>query len=111
MMHKTLREASRDGDFTKVVEILETNPECVNAADLFGETALHESIYNGHTEIAMHLLEHGADPLFCRSDGNSPLHIAANKGQYYVAQKLLKNQSVRNRINKKNSLGNTALHA
>eukprot|EP01083_Nonionella_stella_P089986 251363_1 len=106
-----LVRAARDGNFAQIVEIVEANPECVDHADIFGETALHESIYHGHDEIAMYLLDCGASPCLCRKDSSSPLHIAANKGRYHVAKALLKNESVRNTINKKDSLGNTALHA
>ena len=107
----TLVRAARDGDFAKVAEIVEQHPDYVDAADLFGETPLLESIYNGHVEIALFLLEHGANPCLCRGDGTSPLHIAANKGRYHIAMTLLKNEKVRNQINKKDSLGNTPLHA
>eukprot|EP01084_Bolivina_argentea_P163365 284214_1 len=106
----SLVTAAREGDFEKVVHILTTNPDCIDMADIYGETALHESIYNGHDEISIYLLKHGASPILCRNDGDSPLHISANRGRYHVAKTLLEYESVRNTINKKGCLGNTALH-
>lgn len=109
----SLIQASRDGNLQEVILFIEKNGnKSIDNANIFGETALLESIFYGHENIAEYLLENGANATFGRPDGNRPLHLASNKGRYKTANLLLTKYAkrVKPTINAKNSVGNTALH-
>ncbi|TPP65845.1 Serine/threonine-protein phosphatase 6 regulatory ankyrin repeat subunit A [Fasciola gigantica] len=53
----------------------------VNTADVYGRTALHRAIANGHVECAKLLLSHGCDPFARDFRGRHALHMAATGGR------------------------------
>ncbi|KAL5491444.1 hypothetical protein EMCRGX_G016730 [Ephydatia muelleri] len=52
----------------------------IKARDKYGQTALHISSKNGHTDTMVALLERGADINARDKYGQTALHISTNKG-------------------------------
>lgn len=84
-------EASETGDFDKVKTLLEENPQLLNISDNSGYTPLHNAAYNGHLNIAEHLITLGANVSAASGSGSTPLHGAAFYGHPEIAQLLLNN--------------------
>lgn len=57
--------------------------------DKGGSTPLHWASYSSSTEIAMYLLNYGANINKKDKNGNTPLHLAVIKNSYKMVQKLL----------------------
>jgi ankyrin repeat protein len=53
----------------------------VNEPDSAGETPLHYASIRGHSEVAVILISHGADPNIKSDRGVTPLHDAAKHGK------------------------------
>ena len=53
------------------------NPDCINATDSYGRTALSWAAQRGMVETVESLLRFGADPNLCTLRGHSPLMYAA----------------------------------
>ena len=49
----------------------------VNAKDRWGFTPLHEAAHKGRTQLCSLLILHGADPLICNQNGETPLELAS----------------------------------
>ncbi|MXW53348.1 hypothetical protein F4X33_04220 [Candidatus Poribacteria bacterium] len=84
-----LEVAILDQDTRKVEELLVqgTNPNEHNGR---GNTALHEAVREGHTQIVELLLGHGANTdIGDLWNGDTPLHLAAAEGQRQIAEVLL----------------------
>ncbi|WP_353281815.1 ankyrin repeat domain-containing protein [Wolbachia endosymbiont (group B) of Horisme vitalbata] len=71
------------------------------------ETPLNLAIKNGHTNIAISLIEKKADFSICNSEGNTPLHLAILHDNYDVASLLLTKEAS---VHSRNKKGNTPLH-
>lgn len=69
-------DAAAAGDRSRVQAELARNPGLARTGNETGDTALHHAARNGHLEIVMLLLEHGADADAVRGDGYRPLHLA-----------------------------------
>ncbi|KAJ7636552.1 ankyrin repeat-containing domain protein, partial [Roridomyces roridus] len=54
-----------------------------------GNTPLHLALANGHADVAMLLIEKGADINVKDDDGSTPLHVALAKGHADVAKLLI----------------------
>jgi len=65
----------------------------INAQNLSGETALHTAARNGAAEIALILLEGGANVDAQNFKHNTPLHIAAYYDDINMAENLLKHDA------------------
>src|SRR5262249_39672101 len=74
--------------------------------DKDGFTPLHKAALKGHGDIAIALLENGAEPNAKQSFGLTPLHFAADDGQIGIVDALL---AKRADINAKDNNGETAL--
>lgn len=48
----------------------------INAADKFGMTPLHHACAEGHVEVALLLVQLGADPDRVDRDGNTPVQVS-----------------------------------
>ncbi|XP_044740300.1 death-associated protein kinase 1-like isoform X2 [Chrysoperla carnea] len=79
-----LQYAARNGDLEKVRYYIE-NGYCIDAGS---ETALHLALKNGHTSVALFLLQAGADFDLRDKNGDCAIHIAARDGLLAVTQAL-----------------------
>jgi len=57
--------------------------------DPLGNTPLHLAIQNENDSMALHLLEHGADPNIFNINGQTALMNAAKRGNVTILEKLL----------------------
>ena len=69
---------------------------------------LHIAVQNGLSDVAIKMLDEGAEPKFQNIDGNTPLHIAMQNNLSRVAIKMLDEGHVNPNI--QNRDGNTPLH-
>jgi ankyrin repeat protein len=70
-----LHKAVRDGDTTRVDQLLSLDRSLVDTRDPEGYTLLHNALALGHTELAQMLIDRGAD-VNASQDGSTPLHRA-----------------------------------
>ena len=68
---------------------------------------LEHAIAVGNVPIATALLNHGADPNYCRENGSTLLFLAAKKPELEIARELIRHGA---RINARNAYKETALH-
>ena len=47
--------------------------------------SLHYALFSGHTEVAMAMIDKGADMNASNNDGNTPLHLALENENTEVA--------------------------
>ena len=67
--------------------IMGTRRDCdVDAIDDYHQTALHIAARHNHTSAVRILLEKGADVQLKDNDGDQPIHVAAEKGNYEYVQ-------------------------
>jgi hypothetical protein len=71
-----LRKAAAAGDLSRIEWLFLQYPGAVNSPDAVGYTALHWAVRNNRTEMALLLLERGADPNVVAADGSTPLALA-----------------------------------
>jgi ankyrin repeat protein len=83
-----IHDAARAGDVAKVKQLLAANPELVHAKTGV-YTPLHYAAENGHDEIVLLLLDHGARVDEWEKDGCTPLHWAVISGHRSTAGLLL----------------------
>ncbi len=67
--------AAADGDLEKVVQLLKSGAHLEELRQ--GVTPLCQAILSGHPEVAILLLENGADARFCSDTGEDPLYYCA----------------------------------
>ncbi len=79
----------------------------VNAKDNEGKTPLHLALEYERCDVALLLLQHGADINAADGDGRTPLHLAAGAGCVEVVKLLLQHGAD---INVKDNKSNTVLH-
>lgn len=81
--------ASEQGDLEAVKELVQENPQLVNAVGNGGYGPLHEAAYNNHPDIVKYLVSQGADINATSGSGSTPLHGAASYGHTEMARLLL----------------------
>ncbi|XP_064991381.1 probable E3 ubiquitin-protein ligase XBOS33 [Musa acuminata AAA Group] len=87
---KRLMTAARDGDVEEARMLLEMRPGLAKYSTFGGlSSPLHVAASGGHSEIAMMLLEYGADVNSRNIYGRTPLMEACNNGYWEVVQTLL----------------------
>jgi len=86
---QTIFDAVRDDDVGAVATLLETDPELVRATDDDGRTALHHAATYGQVDIALILVDAGADIDAREKDGETPLHYAVWRSELDVTALLV----------------------
>jgi len=90
-LEEELVEAARSGQLAEVEDLLAQGAP-VNSRELFGGgTALHEATENGHEDVVLCLLQHGARADECDYAGFRPLHVACDCGCIEAVRVLLDN--------------------
>lgn len=82
-----LLEASRQNDLGRVLSLIDATD--INAADINHMTALHVAAGFGYTELAVALVERGADINVRAALGKTPLMLAAQEGHTDIARLLI----------------------
>lgn len=111
----SILKAAKAGDLATVQRLLAETPALASARDDHGATPLHLAAWKGHAEIAVALLEAGADVTAQWNDdhiGGTPLHAAAHGNQRAVAELLLQHGSDPRApsVNGRSVLEETAFH-
>ena len=76
--------------FVNIVKrLLESRPEDIDTLGRDGGTPLHAALRSGHSDVALLLLEHMADPNARNSHDETPLQIASRKGDIKAMQSLI----------------------
>ncbi len=81
--------AASNGDL-ETVHLFHEAGMGVNVQDAEGDTALMRSVANGHEDVEVFLLEHGADPKILNARNRSALIYAGEKGYTAAVRQLLK---------------------
>jgi len=102
-----IHEAASEGDLTRLIELLATNPDLLSAPDDNQLTPLHHASAAGQTEIVAYLLENGAGLNDLNHLGQTPLHEACASGQTAVTRQLVAAGAT---IDLANGRGRTPLH-
>jgi len=102
-----LVHAIRSGDFQKVREISNANPDAINCIDRQGTAPLIVAILEGNTTVVASLLEKGANPEIVNYRGEFPLILAVEGNKSEIFGLLLQHT---NHINQRSYEKNTALH-
>lgn len=105
--YATIEEAIARGDLADVRAHLANNPAGVNQGKPGGMLPLHAAILRNKTEIALFLLEAGADIDAPDRSQRTPLHLAVDRGNVAVVTALLAGHA---RPNERDNLGWTPLH-
>ena len=84
-----LHKAAYKGEVDACGDLIDENPECVNARGSQNRTALHRAVGKEHNEVVGLLLERKADILLVDSGHQTVLHWAALAGLVTTAEILL----------------------
>jgi ankyrin repeat protein len=85
-------KAAKNGQVTRLKELLAGDPELVNARDKDGSTPLHCATWKGQQEVVALLIKAGADVNAHNENdhwGTTPLHAAAHADQAAIAELLI----------------------
>ena len=104
---EALTEAALYGHLNVVQYLAAQQDVDINARDHSEDTALHNALSKGHTEVVKYLIEHGADIDAKTQSLNTPLHLAARFGLHEIAKILLEKGA---KINEKNVCNDLPIH-
>ena len=102
-----IQDAARQGDLSKVQELVKANPDLVSSPDSHGLTPLHWAAGMGHADMVEWLLANRAEINVKSSNGSTPLHLAAFNGHKETAEALLAHGA---EVNARNNDAWTPLH-
>jgi len=91
-MEKDFIRAAKNGDATRVKELLADSPSLIDARDSDESTALHCACWKGHLEVVQVLIAAGAlVNVDNKNDhwGTTPLHAAAHANQAKIVEALV----------------------
>lgn len=85
------RSAIDYANITGMAQMMDgTIEEDVNKRDSYGNTPLHQSCYNGHSEMVKRMLQNENIEVDAMNDiGETPLHIAIREDNLHIAELLL----------------------
>ena len=102
-----IHDVAQQGDIDRVKELIEENPELVNAPDDASQTPLHLAIAGGQTEIAEFLITKGADVNASNVVNQSIMLYAAYFGNAEIAEMLIAQGA---QLNDQDAFGRAPLH-
>ncbi len=109
-----LHLAARQGWLEGVQVLIAQRDMNVNLVNAHGESVLHQALKHTHWEVAIYLIQQGANPELCDQQKTGILCIIAEQPQNVAALEKLWQQcapAVRNRLlEQRNLLGKTPLH-
>ena len=85
-----IKQAILTHDVSAVEKILKTHPKQVNQRDDDGDTMLHLAAQTGDEQMALVLVQNGADVDARNSDGETAIEVAAGQGSAAVMRTLLR---------------------
>jgi ankyrin repeat protein len=103
---QSVREASRDGDAEAVRSALASDAGAALETDGDGRTPLHHAASRGYLEIAILLIDAGADVNATDEDGERPIHRAVRYDEDQVVELLLERGA---EVDARNGYGRTPL--
>ncbi|XP_031562391.1 oxysterol-binding protein-related protein 1-like [Actinia tenebrosa] len=75
-LEKQLLTAAKEGNTAELKKLVSSpDPPDINCKDILGNTPLHCAAYSGHKEIAVMLLQHGANTSMRNKSGQTPLEL------------------------------------
>jgi ankyrin repeat protein len=86
---QTIFDLVRSGDLSKVKVMVEKNPQVVSSMDETGYMPLHQAISDKKNEIAMFLIQLGADVNSKTNNGQTALQLASLAGSKDIVELLL----------------------
>jgi ankyrin repeat protein len=93
--------AATAGNLPTVKDAVEKDPTLVKYKEWNGATLLDDAVARNHTDVAAYLLDKGADANAAKTDGVTPLHIAARNGNIGMMKLLLDSGANINAIDSK----------
>ncbi len=106
MQAQEIIDAAKNGDFAKVKELIEKDPQLVNAKDETRRTPLHWAARGVHFEIIQYLVGKGADVNARDSNGTTALHSTASRSHLEACKYLVEKGSI---VDVQNNFGMTPL--
>ena len=104
----TIQKKVKEGNWTELLDIYNINNLDYNAKGGYEKsTVLHEAAKQDKQEIAVYLIQHGAEVNTKNRDGDTPLYYAARNNSVEVAKLLLEHSA---EVNTKNKYGDTPLY-
>jgi ankyrin repeat protein len=101
LRNDALLQAVSTGNLVVAKRLIKNGAE-VNAANHYGQTALHLTVIGGARELTLSILDKGGDPNAQDHDGRTPLHRATEIGDEDTVKLLLDRKAdctIRNRRN------------
>ena len=89
LAYKAIDAAAEGGDVAAVQELYRRDHSVVGAKDWDNLTPLHLAVLHKHFDVAVFLIDHGADVNATSSKGITPLHFAAQNGDTRIVNFLV----------------------
>lgn len=102
-----IHTAAKAGDLTKIKELIESQPQLIDSRDENGRAPLYWACREGHEDVAVFLINRGAEINIKDKNSVAPLHYAAIKGLERVTHLLIDKGAD---VNVQSGSGYTPLH-